>query len=323
MTWYTRRIQQIGNTVLVSLPKEWADANGLSKGDEVRMEAGQNTLSIGGEARRVKDVTISYPLPEEENIVANVTGAYLLGYDLIRVKSAKSIPVLDRQKIRDSVRRLAGMEIVGEDASTITAQFLLDASTLSPPGMLRRMSATVLGMFGDVLDALVSADRANLGTLSGRDDEVNRQYFLLVRLIRNAITDRRLADAFNLESIDVMDYRIAANILEETGDATVELAAALQDTALGDGELRRIYSVARDLPRMERLCIDAFVDSNRRLAIDAIAMHRSIQEAISSLRDPLQDRSRVSIDFLDMLYAFDRIERSWADIADLVKPVYR
>ena len=310
--------------MLVSLPKQWTVSNGLSKGDEVHIEASQNMLSIaaGGEARRTKDVTISYPLPEDENIAANVTGAYLLGCDLIHVKSVKSIPIWDRHEIRDSVRRLVGMEIIEEDRSAITAQFLLDATTLNPPEILKRMSAAVRGMYGDILDALVSRDRGNLETLAGRDDEINRQYFLLVRLIRDAITDPKLADIFNLESINVMDYRIAANIIEGIGDAIVDLANDLRSTSVGADELGRIYSVVSSLPQMEELCIDSFVGNDRRLAIAAIAMHRDIQDAISSLRNSLHDRSPVSIDFLDILYAFDRIERSWADIADLVKPVY-
>ena len=80
----------------------------------MQIEVGQNTLTItiGNEMRPTKDVTISYPLPEEENIVANITGAYLLGYDLIHIRRVKSIPIQDRQNIRDSIRKLVGMEIV-------------------------------------------------------------------------------------------------------------------------------------------------------------------------------------------------------------------
>lgn len=309
---------------MVSLPKQWVDANGLAKNDEAQIDISQNTLTVtvGGEGRPAKDVTVSYPLPEEENVAANITGAYLLGYDLIHIKSVTSIPIQDRQSIRDSMRRLVGMEIVEETASTVTAQFLLDATTLNPRKILKRMSAIVLGMFGDVLDALVSKDRSNLQTLPSRDDEINRQYFLSVRLIRNAITDRRLADAFNLENIDVVDYRVAANILEGTGDAIVELAGALLDTSVRNHDLEQIYFAVRNLPQMGEQAVNAFVSNDRRLAIEAIASHKQNQARIASLRSSLQGRRQVQIDFLDLLYMFDRVERSWADIADLVKPIY-
>lgn len=324
MNRYTRRLQRIGNSILVSLPKAWVDANGLTKNDEAQIEINHNTLSItaGGETRPANDVTISYPLQEEDNIAANITGAYLLGYDLIHIRGVRSIPIQERQSIRDALRRLVGMEIVEEDAATITAQFLPDAATLNPQKILKRMGGLVLGMFEDTLAALVSEDRSNLMTLPSRDSEVNRQYFLSVRLVRNAITDRRLADAFNLENVDVMDYRVAANILEATGDAIVELAEALSRTSIRRGDLEQVHSVAGHIPRMGEQAVDSFVSNDRRLAIEAITSHRENQEKIASLRGSLRGRSQVPIDLLDILYMFDRVERSWVDIADLVKPIY-
>jgi phosphate uptake regulator len=324
LTKFIRRLQRIGSTTLVSLPKEWVDANNLTKGSEVHLDANQNTLMITTteDSRQAKDLTIYYPLPKEENVVADITGAYLLGYDLIQIKSEKSIPIKDRDNIRNSMRRLVGMEIVEEDATTVTMQFILDSATLNPQKILKRMSTIVLGMFDDILNALILKDQNILQTLSSRDNEVNRQYFLLVRLIRNTINDKKLASAFNLENIDILDYRVAANILEITGDTIVELSQALLKTQVASKDLKQIYHVSNNFSQMETKAIDAFVNNDRRLAIEAITIHKNNQSEISSLRNSLQNKSQIPIDFLDILYMFDRIERSWADIADLVKPIY-
>ena len=85
MTKFIRRLQRIGSSILVSLPKEWVDANNLDKGNQVEIETGQDSISISAnkETRPTKELVISYPLPKEENIVANITGAYLLGFDII------------------------------------------------------------------------------------------------------------------------------------------------------------------------------------------------------------------------------------------------
>ena len=61
--------------------------------------------------------------------------------------------------------------------------------------------------------------------IASRDDEVDRQYFLLVRLIRSAMMDRKLASKLNLSNIDILDYRIAANHLESAGDYIVDFAS--------------------------------------------------------------------------------------------------
>ncbi len=307
----------------MTLPKEWVDANKLEKNAEIELETGQNSISITlKENRPSKEVTISYPLPREENIVADITGAYLLGYDIIKIKSKKAIPTEERELIRNSMRRLVGMEIVEEDATTISMQFLLDSMTLNPQKILKRMSNLVLGMFNDVLAALQSDDKSNLQTLSNRDIEVNRQYFLLVRLIRSTMVDKRLANAFNLENIDVLDYRLAANLLETAGDTVVELGNALYNTSIPKTELTKIYELNKGFDQIERKSIDAFISNDRSLAIEAITLHKKYQSKVSSLRSSIENKKQIPIDYLDLVYMFERIEKSWADITDLVNPIY-
>jgi phosphate uptake regulator len=310
---------------LVSLPKKWVDDNNLVKSSEVEIETGQNSLSITAnkDNKPSKEVIISYPLPKEENIVADITGAYLLGYDIIRIKGETTIPIEDREKIRESMRRLVGVEIIEEEASSINIQFLLDATSLKPEKILKRMSTIAIGMFNETLDGLVSHDKSNLQTMPNRDDEINRQYFLLVRLIRSTMIDRRLANIFNMENIDILDYRIAANLLEIAGDTIVELANLISHTSVSKNDLKKIYNLVKDTENIFKKSIDAFIANDRLLAIDAIKLHRNYLKKISDLRLSLEHKNQIPLDFLDIVYMFDRIAKSWADIADLIKPIYK
>ena len=310
--------------MLVTLPKEWVDANNLVKSSEIEIETSQNSLSITAnkDTRPSREVVISYPLPKEENIVADITGAYLLGYDIIKIKGKTSIPIEDREKIRESMRRLVGVEIVEEESSSITIQFLLDATSLNPEKILKRMSTIAIGMFNETLEGLVSQDKTNLQTMSNRDIEINRQYFLLVRLIRSTMVDRRLASIFNLENIDILDYRIAANLLEMAGDTIVELANLISKTTVSKVELKKIYNIVKDTENIYKKSIDAFIANDRLLAIDSIKLYKNLLSQISKLRLSLEQKRQIPIDFLDIVYMFDRIAKSWADIADLISPIY-
>ena len=325
MTKFIRRLQKIGSSILVSLPKEWIDSNNLKKSMSVELETSQNSISItvNKNARQSKEVIISYPLPKEENIVADITGAYLLGYDIINIKGKTSIPIVDREKIRGSLRRLVGMEIVEEDSLNITVKFLLDETTLNPDKILKQMGTIAFGMFTDTLTGLLADDKSNLQTLLNRDDEIDRQYFLLVRLIRSTMVDRRLASIFNLENIDVLDYRIAANILETAGDTIVDLANSLINTTLQKNDLKKIYDVAQDIGTIHKKSINAFITNNRLLAIEAIKLHRKYETKTHKIRSSLETKKNVPINYLDLVHLFERIARSWADIADLVKPIYK
>ena len=324
MTKFIRRLQRIGSSILVSLPKEWVVANNLDKSSEVEIETGQDSISISAnrEVRPKKELVISYPLPKEENIVADITGAYLLGFGIIEINSKSIIPGKDREEIRNSMRRLVGMEIIEEDASHIIMQFLLDATTLNPEKILKRMSSIAIGMYDDVSNGLISDDKSNLQSLSNRDVEVNRQYFLLVRLIRSTLVDKRLANAFNLENIDVLDYRVAANILENAGDSIVELSNLIYNTSLSKEHSKKIYNVVSGFNKLAEKSIDAFTKPDRLLAIKAISLHKQYEEKLSLLRNTLDSKKQIPIDFLDIVYMFERIAQSWADVADLVQPIY-
>jgi|TARA_B100001996_G_scaffold378929_1_gene363847 phosphate uptake regulator len=309
---------------LVSLPKEWIDANNLDKTNQVEIETNQNNLSIRTQLskRPSKEIQISYPLPKGESIVPTITGAYLLGFDIIRIVSKSPISFADRESVRGSMRRLVGMEIIDEDATNISVQFLLDETSVNPQNILKRMSSIALGMFSDVVASLENGDKTNLETIANRDIEINRQYFLLVRLIRSTIMDTRLAGIYNLENIDILDYRIAANTLEIAGDTVVELSESLIKSNLSKTELKKLYSFAKDIEEIQTNSIDSFISNDRSLAINAIKLQRNNFEKISKIRSSLESKKQISLALFDLIYMFEKILQSWSDIADLVKPSY-
>ena len=324
MTTFTRRLQKIGSSILVSLPKEWIDANNLDKTNQVEIETNQNNLSIRTQLskRPSKEIEISYPLPKGESIVPTITGAYLLGYDIIRIVSKSPISFSDRESVRGSMRRLVGMEIIDEDATNISVQFLLDETSVNPQNILKRMSSIALGMFSDVVSSLEIDDKTNLETIANRDAEINRQYFLLVRLIRSTIMDTRLAGIYNLENIDILDYRIAANTLEIAGDTVVELSESLIKSNLSKTELKKLHAFAKDIEEIQTKSIDSFISNDRSLAINAITLQKNNFSKISKIRSSLESKKQISLALFDLIYMFEKILQSWSDITDLVKPSY-
>ncbi len=324
MTKFIRRLQKIGSSILVSLPIEWVELNKLEKSDEVELETGANSISITptGNSKPPKEVVIEYPVSKQENISADVTGAYLLGYDIIKIKGKSVISIEDRERIRGLMRRLVGMEIVDEDASNVNVQFLLDATTLNPDKILKRMSSIALGMFRDTINSLASDDKSVLQTIPSRDDEIDRQYFLLVRLIRSAMVDKKLATALNLGNIDILDYRIAANLLESAGDTILELANSIQELAATKTNLTKFHTIASAIENIHEKAITSFTENNRLLAIEAITLQRNYQKKISDIRTSLEPKKEISLQILDLVYTLEKLARCWADIADLVKPVY-
>ena len=329
MTTFTRRLQRIGSSILVSLPKEWVVANKLDKSSQVEIEATQNNLSITTQQSRkpTKEVEILYPLSKEDSVVANITGAYLLGYDLIRIKGKSTISINDRENIRASMRSLVGIEIIDEDAKTITTQILLDESSVNPQKILKRMSSIAQGMFIDVLDMLQNTDQ--LASVVDRDSEINRQYFLLVRLIRSAIVDKRLAATFNLVDMDILDYRLAANIIENAGDTIVDITNTISKSmafkTMAKSHFNLIYDIAKDIEEIQTKSVDAFVSNDRTLAITTIQHHKKLLKKMQDARIPKGRALKETeiLPFLDLLQGIENYEKSWSDILDLIQPSYK
>jgi len=329
LTTFTRRLQRIGSSILVSLPKEWVVANKLDKSSQVEIEATQNNLSITTQQSRkpTKEVEIPYPLSKEDSVVANITGAYLLGYDLIRIKGKSTISIKDRENIRASMRSLVGIEIIDEDAKTITTQILLDESSVNPQKILKRMSSIAQGMFIDVLDMLQNTDQ--LASVVDRDSEINRQYFLLVRLIRSAIVDKRLAATFNLADMDILDYRLAANIIENAGDTIVDITNTISKSmafkTMAKSHFNLIYDIAKDIEEIQTKSVDAFVSNDRTLAITTIQHHKKLLKKMQNARIPKGRALKETeiLPFLDLLQGIENYEKSWSDILDLIQPSYK
>jgi Na+/phosphate symporter len=143
-----------------------------------------------------------------------------------------------------------------------------------------------------------------------------------VRLIRSTLVDKRLANIFNLENIDILDYRVAANLLENAGDTIVELADFIYDSSISKDLLKKLFQTVQSFSGLAEKSIDAFTKPDRKLAIEAIASHKKFQEKLSRLRITIGNKKQIPIDFLDLVYMFERIAKSWADVVDLIKPIY-
>ena len=315
--------------MLISLPSEWVRINRLNKGNTVFIETNEdNSISLfPSEASdsQIKDVTILYSESSVDSLINQIYGAYLLGYNDIRIKGKRQILFEHREHIKLTMRKLVGLEIVDEDNSNIAIQFLLDANTLDAEKILRRMNSIVGGMYRDALDGLRLKSEGIKNLIFSRDDEVDRQYFLLVRLIRSAMVDQKLARKLNLSNIDILDYRIAANHLESAGDYIGEFASTIPSisrTKIVD----EISEAGSYIEKMQEKSVAAFTKKNRSESIGMIKMYnefRLIMDSITELLAKIElTNSESTIAVLNSIHSMDKIAKCWVDVADLVKPVY-
>ena len=325
-----RRLQRIGSSMLISLPVDWIKTHTLKKGDVVSVETNNdNSISIfPTDTRREipKEVTILLPGLSTEKLLNQIYGSYLLGYDLIQIKGISPINYETREQIKSVIRKLVGLEIVDEDSFKITVQFLLDSHSMEVSKILKRMSSLIGGMHRDTISSLLKNNDTLGDLIRKRDDEVDRQYFLIVRLMRSAMMDRKLASSLNLTNIDLLDYRIAANHLESAGDHICSLASFLTSFQVDDHIAELIQNANLIIFKMHEQSVKGFIERNIDASLQVIGLYSKFNEILKLISHEYVDRKISSHKFvvstINATSTMDKIARCWVDIADLVKPVY-
>jgi phosphate uptake regulator len=323
-----RRLQKIGSSVLMSLPAEWIKTLGLKKGDILSIENNQdNSITIfPAKDRNNQGTEIAIHLLHlaHDKLINQIYGAYLLGYDLIKIVGKTQIDFENREIIKKAMRNLIGLEIVDEDGLNMTIQFLLDAHSMNISKILKQMSSIVNGTHRDILSAMKSGE-TNIDLLvRGRDDEVNRQYFLIVRLIRTAMMDRRLASSLDLSNIDILDYRIAANHLENAGDLVTKLSSQLSGS-FDEIKYQKIIEANYLILEMQEKSISGFITKDTEKSSQVVTLFNKFNAISNLIKNDyikLEGNYQSVLNIINIIYTMDEIAKCWVDIADLIKPVY-
>jgi phosphate uptake regulator len=321
-----RRLQEMGGaTLLVSIPKEWARSASLKKGSVVSIEESSDgglliyPVAKSGNERSDKEIELANPSKfGSEKISSEITAAYLLGYDLIRIKAEHRISPKDRERIITAIKRLIGLEIVEEDARSITSQFLVDNTAVEPSKIFKRISSIVRAMISDSLKYLTSGEATQFDSIAQRDDEVDRLHFLLVRLIRSSVRDRRAAGKFGLTAIDCLDYRVAASSLETAGDYAVELSDSISKLGSVSGELRdQIVRITDLLDAIQDNAVRSFLGKDFAIAQSVFQDYDRLEEELDKLRSSPDSH----LNLLHFAETLEKIARCEHDVTDLVSPM--
>ncbi len=320
-----RKIQRTGGgTFFVCLPKKWAERNGLDKSSIVALsETADGRLVVDAKysverAPQVAVIRLS-PLLDRE-----IMGEYLLGYDIIRVEAKDRMSSEDRERIKTSSSRLIGLEIVEEDYSKIVMQSLLEPSAFTPDKILQREHSIASSMHRDAITALIEGDEHLAKNVVSRDIEVNRLYFLLVRILRTVIQNPGLSEKLGILPIDCLDYRLTASLVEAIGDKSVQLAelavelASVKITKDLTQLLLRLHKVAFDT---HENALKAMFTRDIALAEDLRNKHKAIENMVNEVESMVhKNYSDIAPQVLAAASLMRQIYDHGLDIADLVMP---
>ncbi len=318
-----RKVQRTqSGTFFVCLPREWSEKHNLRKGAVVAVgESVDGKLFVDAQYSDV-------PAPKATSLSVGpflgreIVGHYLLGSDIIRIEAKDRIDFDVRKVVKATVASLVGLEIVEENYSQIVLQCLLEPSGFPPEKILRRNYAIVAGMHRDAVNSFIDGDLQLAKSVVARDDENNRLYFLLVRILRTILQNPRLSEKLRLSTIECLDYRLAASLVETMGDACVQVAAK----TLALGGMRPSNDLRRLLSELQTICYDAheqalksFVNRDVGLAENVRKTRGKVQAMSGSIEEVAKAESLEVVPQSLAVTAFlKQIYENSVDLADLV-----
>ena len=238
-----RRLVKAGQSShTVSLPKEWIEKNNLSKGDIVYLhEPTEKELIITPESKpetplKTKEITILIDNKELSTVQREITSAYINNYSTITlIGDSLTSKVKD---IRNMLHDFVALEIAEQTAKQVIAKDLLNLKEISIEKTVRRMDMIVRSMIQDGKAAIDDPQLADSVVL--RDYEVNRSYFLLMRLLKSALNHKQIADFFEIKNNKIMSYWYLVMNLENFADAAKHFAMIFKKDKTSD-EVKAIY----------------------------------------------------------------------------------
>lgn len=126
----TRKLQKIGESFFVSVPKAWVKRFQLEKGNIVKLVEqpdGSIALYPKVEGSTVEQTTLIVDVNEAlGSIRRRINEAYIDGFDVIRLKAKDKFTEDQQNIIREIIKDLFGLKIIEVTPKQITIQYVYE-----------------------------------------------------------------------------------------------------------------------------------------------------------------------------------------------------
>lgn len=231
-----RKVQITGkSSYIISLPKNWIKNNKIKKGDTIAViEEDEGELKISKVLETKKK---EKPAPKiimdnfsDSELITAILGNYIIGVDNLEILSEKKEMNPAQKKVAvDTIRNLIGFEVMSESPNVIKIKNLLEPSDFNLDEVVNRLALISISMFKTAMNAIVELNPKKVEDMETQDDEVDRLYLLIQRLLNIGIRDKIISRKIGLDSNGAaMGWSTVVRSIERIADASVEIAQQIE-----------------------------------------------------------------------------------------------
>ena len=319
-----RTLQQTGgksgSSFLIILPKDWVVRQKLSKGDPVVVAEREDGCLIIDPRLPKAGETRSTVAEMSDNLRWEITSRYLLGYDEVRIVSKEPITNVQRDELKQVIKRFVALEITEEDDHQIILRCLVDPATLPVSTVMRRMNQIASRMIVDSLKAYFEGLQEGAKEVIQRDEEVDRLFFLIVRELRSAVQYPRMSEIMKIAPVEALDYRLAAQYIERIADLAVDIAQRV-DEPLDKKLVKKLQLIGETVREMLSDSVNNLFKFNSKRVTKVIEAERwLIKETVKLRQDIVTSLNGQPQNQLYVVDSLLRMGEAAKDITDLALP---
>jgi phosphate uptake regulator len=225
-----RRVQVTGGaSFVVTLPKDWAEAQKIAKNDPVGLVVQPDgtlliTKKITEDPEQRVKVIDSSTIADPALLFRMLIGAYITGFTVIRLTTKQRFPPFVRTVVRDFTRMTIGQEVVEETETIVTIKDLLNPAEMPFDNTLKRMFVIIKAMHEDAITALDTHNRSLAMDVINRDTDADRLNWLIARQTNMILQNASLSRKMGISPGMAMNYYMLSRIIERVGDHAVRIA---------------------------------------------------------------------------------------------------
>ncbi len=322
-----------GSTFVVSLPKKWVESQDLKAGDSVFLtQTGKSIIIEPGirEEKKIKEKKIRISmLPSPSSLERLIIAYYLTGYDTISIILDRE----DKESYRRAARRikefLIGVEIVEDTTKRITMEILVDHQRMPVLKAIQRIHLLCKSMLHDLIEAMNVGCSYSVEEIQTSEKEVDRLYFLVVRQLKSAVTQYKIAEKLEIKSPDhCLGYRSIVKSMERISDHLDNIAKYYSDICKYGNELLLkdgIISLGRKVTEIYEKSMLSLFKRDPLSTEEVFNKLDSINREYSELSDSLfKSKAPISLVLCEksIIESLERIARYSSDICEIVINMY-
>lgn len=267
-----RRLIKFGDSShVVSIPKSWIKENKLKKGDLIFIDKNGNGELIlmskeKDEKKKDKKIIIDVNDKDLSQINKELISAYTNNYSEIVLNGKIS----KLNELKELISYKIGLNMVEKNHNEIVIKDLLDPKTISLEKTIKRMDNLIRILFTNLKDGLnkpVFCDNS-CKEIYEIDGEVNRVYFLVLKLIKKSINDPTLLKHLEINQEKILDVYWLIMNFEHIGDEIKRVAKFLSEKKMGGPMKEKLTDVICSIEKNYLDTISAHLSYDKKFAIE-------------------------------------------------------